>query len=132
MTSLLGSEFGKNRQRIYEKYQDEINKIPNIKEILEEFHKIWAQDLRMESELTSIVILTCNQLQYTKKCIESIFQNTRQPYELIIVDNGSTDGTVEYLETEVGSRRSEVGGQRAEVGGQRTEVGGRRTESSKQ
>jgi len=76
MTSKLGAEFKKNRQRIYDKYQDEINRIPNVKEILNEFNKIWAQDWQIESPLTSIVILTCNQLQYTKGCIESIFQNT--------------------------------------------------------
>jgi glycosyltransferase involved in cell wall biosynthesis len=101
MTSMLGAEFKKNRQRIYDKYQDEINRIPNVKEILDEFQKIWVHDWQVESLLTSIIILTCNQLQYTKKCIESIFQNTQKPYELIIVDNGSTDGTVEYLESEV-------------------------------
>ena len=53
-------------------------------------------------KLTSIIILTHNQLEYTKKCIESIFTHTKEPFELIVVDNGSTDGTVEYLESEVG------------------------------
>jgi len=57
-------------------------------------------------ELVSIIILTYNQLEYTKKCIESIFEHTKEPFELIVVDNGSTDGTVEYLETEVRGRRS--------------------------
>jgi GT2 family glycosyltransferase/capsular polysaccharide biosynthesis protein len=47
--------------------------------------------------LTSIVILTCDQLEYTRLCIESIFDHTRSPFELIIVDNGSKDGTVDYL-----------------------------------
>lgn len=50
-------------------------------------------------ELTSIIILTYNQLKYTKLCIESIKTWTRSPYELILVDNGSTDGTVEYLKS---------------------------------
>lgn len=51
-------------------------------------------------EKTSIVILTYNQLNYTKLCIESVFKATspiRTPYELIVVDNASTDGTIEYL-----------------------------------
>ncbi len=47
--------------------------------------------------LTSIIILTHDQLEYTMLCIESIQKHTHVPYELIIVDNGSTDGTVEYL-----------------------------------
>ncbi|MBW2143092.1 MAG: glycosyltransferase [Deltaproteobacteria bacterium] len=47
---------------------------------------------------TSIIILVYNQLEYTKKCLESIFKYTKEPFELIVVDNGSTDGTVQYLE----------------------------------
>ena len=100
MTSLLGSEFKKNRQKIYNKYQHEISQIPNVKEILCEFQKIWTQDWNSKSPLTSIIVLTYNQLRYTKKCIESIFQNTQKPYELIIVDNGSTDGTIEFFESD--------------------------------
>jgi GT2 family glycosyltransferase/glycosyltransferase involved in cell wall biosynthesis len=52
--------------------------------------------------LTSIVILTYNQLEYTKQCLASIEKYTPEPYELILVDNGSTDGTVEYLKTFTG------------------------------
>lgn len=47
----------------------------------------------------SIIILTYNQLEYTKMCIESIFEYTNEPFELIMVDNGSTDGTMEYLKS---------------------------------
>jgi GT2 family glycosyltransferase/Tfp pilus assembly protein PilF len=46
---------------------------------------------------TSIVILTHNQLAHTKACLESIAQHTPEPHELILVDNGSTDGTQDYL-----------------------------------
>lgn len=50
---------------------------------------------------TSIIILTCNKLEYTKQCIESIRKHTdKKEYELIIVDNKSTDGTVEWLKTQ--------------------------------
>lgn len=45
----------------------------------------------------SIIILACNQLEYTRRCVESVLQWTRQPYELVLVDNGSTDGTLEYF-----------------------------------
>ncbi|MEK8128928.1 glycosyltransferase family 2 protein [Paenibacillus filicis] len=45
---------------------------------------------------TSIVILTHNELPLTDKCLQSIRQHTHD-YELIVVDNGSTDGTVAYL-----------------------------------
>ncbi|GBL40135.1 uncharacterized glycosyltransferase RBE_0706 [Nitrospirota bacterium] len=45
----------------------------------------------------SLVIPVYNQLDYTKQCLESIARCTDQPYELIIVDNASTDGTREFL-----------------------------------
>lgn len=47
--------------------------------------------------VTSIVILTHNQLSYTQRCVDSIRQFTDEPIELIFVDNASTDGTREYL-----------------------------------
>lgn len=47
--------------------------------------------------LTSIVILTRNQLDYTRQCVDGILRNTPEPIELVFVDNGSTDGTLDYL-----------------------------------
>jgi GT2 family glycosyltransferase len=47
--------------------------------------------------LASIVIVTCNRLKFTRQTLESIFAHTDYPYELIILDNGSKDGTVDYL-----------------------------------
>ncbi len=46
--------------------------------------------------LTSVILVTHNQLEYTKLCVQSIHRHTSEPYELIVVDNGSTDGTVEW------------------------------------
>lgn len=48
----------------------------------------------------SIVILTHNRLDVTKECINSVLQHT-QDFELIMVDNASTDGTVEWLSQRV-------------------------------
>ena len=48
-------------------------------------------------ELTSIVILTWNELECTRECLESIERHTPEPHEVILVDNGSTDGTLPYL-----------------------------------
>ncbi|MGQ9472612.1 MAG: glycosyltransferase family 2 protein [Candidatus Caldatribacteriaceae bacterium] len=45
----------------------------------------------------SLIILTLNNLGYTQKCLESIYRYTPQDYEIIVVDNGSVDGTIEFL-----------------------------------
>lgn len=45
----------------------------------------------------SIIIPAWNQIYYTRQCIESILKHTVLPYELILVDNGSTDGTGRYF-----------------------------------
>ena len=47
----------------------------------------------------SIVMPTSNNLHYAKWCIESIRRYTRFPYQIIAVDNGSKDGTSEYLKS---------------------------------
>jgi GT2 family glycosyltransferase/tetratricopeptide (TPR) repeat protein len=49
-------------------------------------------------ELASVLILCCNELEYTRQCLESVLLHTRAPYELVLVDNGSTDGTPAFLE----------------------------------
>lgn len=48
---------------------------------------------------TSIIIPVFNQLNYTKQCIDRIRSNTPGPFEIIVVNNGSTDGTKEYLDS---------------------------------
>ena len=51
--------------------------------------------------MTSIVILTFNKIDYTIKCIESIRKYTSLgSYEIIVVDNASTDGTKEWLKAQ--------------------------------
>jgi GT2 family glycosyltransferase len=47
--------------------------------------------------LASIIVPCFNQLAYTRLCIAALAKHTRGPWELVAVDNGSTDGTAEYL-----------------------------------
>ena len=103
VTSSRGAEFKKNRERIFKRYQNKIDKISDIQSIEKMFNDIWKEDNNPGGPLVSIVILAYNQLEYTKKCIESIVENTNVFFELILVDNGSTDGTAEYLESELTS-----------------------------
>ncbi|MFX3632610.1 MAG: glycosyltransferase family 2 protein [Candidatus Pristimantibacillus sp.] len=46
---------------------------------------------------TSIIIPSFNQVGYLKSCIESIREKTVLPYEIIVVDNASADGSAQYL-----------------------------------
>jgi len=47
--------------------------------------------------LASIIIPCWNQLEYTRFCLPALVRHTRPPWELIVIDNGSTDGTGLYL-----------------------------------
>ena len=46
----------------------------------------------------SIFTLTMNRLEYTKRFIDCLERFTHVPYEHIIIDQASTDGTIEYLD----------------------------------
>ncbi|HET9961231.1 MAG TPA: glycosyltransferase family 2 protein [Nitrospiraceae bacterium] len=47
----------------------------------------------------SLVIALYNQLEFTRQCLASIKAHTPDSVELILVDNGSVDGTADYLKT---------------------------------
>jgi glycosyltransferase involved in cell wall biosynthesis len=48
--------------------------------------------------LTSIIIPCWSQLEFTKQCLAALKEHTRPSWELIVIDNGSTDGTAIYLD----------------------------------
>ena len=45
----------------------------------------------------SVTIVTYNSRQYLKACLEAIFEQNYQPLEIVVVDNGSMDGTRGFL-----------------------------------
>jgi glycosyltransferase involved in cell wall biosynthesis len=49
------------------------------------------------SALASIIVPCFNQRKFTQLCIRSLLRHTRGPWELIVIDNGSTDDTPAYL-----------------------------------
>jgi GT2 family glycosyltransferase len=57
--------------------------------------------------ITSIVIVTNNHLDNTKMCVKHILRHTSEPHEIIFVDNASTDGTVEWLQSQVQENKNQ-------------------------
>jgi GT2 family glycosyltransferase len=50
------------------------------------------------SSLVSIVVVACEKVDYTKRCLQSLACTQDTAWELIVVDNGSRDGTADWLE----------------------------------
>ncbi len=51
-----------------------------------------------ERVLVSIIIPNYNKRDHLKKCLESVFKQTYKDIEVIVVDNGSIDGSYELIE----------------------------------
>jgi glycosyltransferase involved in cell wall biosynthesis len=49
--------------------------------------------------LISIIIPAFNQVEYCRQCLTTLAAATRPPYELILIDNGSTDGVAELFDS---------------------------------
>lgn len=49
------------------------------------------------ASLASVIIPCWNGLAYTRQCLAALARWTDRPYEAIVVDNGSTDGTGAFL-----------------------------------
>jgi GT2 family glycosyltransferase len=63
--------------------------------------------------LTSIVVPCFNNLRLTRECLDAVARHTPEPHEVIVVDDGSTDGTAEFVRRKTSARlvrRPENGG----------------------
>jgi len=49
--------------------------------------------------LTSIIIISAERGNDTKRCVETIFKNTLEPFEIILSDVGSSEETLEIITT---------------------------------
>ena len=47
-----------------------------------------------------ILVATYNRLALLKTVVDALARGTRTPHELIVIDGGSTDGTIEYLQSD--------------------------------
>jgi O-antigen biosynthesis protein len=89
--------FQKNKARFFSKWghlvhRDDFLYLDQDRVLTREAHAGQAP-----SPLTSLVILTFNQLDVTRQTVESIRRHTPEPHEIIFVDNGSKDGTLDWL-----------------------------------
>ncbi len=51
-----------------------------------------------ESNMTFSILIPCYNIEaYLAKCLESVIQQTHKDWEVILVDDGSTDGTVDII-----------------------------------
>src|SRR5208282_4301942 len=50
------------------------------------------------NELVSVTIVTYNSGRFIKRCLESVLEQKYPNLEVIVIDNASTDGTVDILE----------------------------------
>lgn len=89
-TSVMG-----NKEKEKQHYKEEFSKMVGNHFIDE---AIKTKKYKYE---VSIVVSAYNHLDYTKRCIESILKHMPKDlnYELILLNNGSTDGTQKYFES---------------------------------
>jgi glycosyltransferase involved in cell wall biosynthesis len=53
--------------------------------------------LQTAGHKVSVILLTKNSAATIQKSLESIFQQTRQPKEVVVVDGSSSDGTLDIV-----------------------------------
>lgn len=54
-------------------------------------------DIRGRGPFVSVIIPNYDGMRYIPECLESLSRQTFSPFELIVVDNGSTDGSVDFI-----------------------------------
>ena len=83
------NEFNAIRQAYQDKFPPPSRHYPNI--------LYYPPKEAIPGKYVNICMVTYNRLEFTKASIASILQFTCFPHVLTVVDNGSTDGTREYL-----------------------------------
>jgi GT2 family glycosyltransferase len=76
-------------------------------------------DLRAGSPFVSVIILNWNGWQDTVRCLESLLASDQAAFRVVLIDNGSTDGSLEHIEKWAATRiaTTAYGRSQAIVGG---------------
>ena len=53
--------------------------------------------------LCSVIVLNWNGIEFLQECLTSLGKQTISDFEIIFVDNGSTDGSVEFVKSKFGN-----------------------------
>ena len=56
------------------------------------------------SPVVSIIVVSYNTRDLTLRCLETVFEQTTIPFELIVIDNASNDGSADAIEASFGDR----------------------------
>lgn len=57
----------------------------------------------MSESLVSIIVVNYNGIEFVDTCLRSVFNNAYNNFELIFVDNGSSDGSLKYVKKVFGA-----------------------------
>ena len=61
-------------------------------------------DATTQPPVVSIIVVSYNTRDLTLKCLETVFEQTTVPFELIVLDNASSDGSADAIEQRFGDR----------------------------
>lgn len=96
-TGKVAIDFGKGHHAVFKNKITKSTEYRYKKVFNETKHSKNARAPQYVSDMISIVIVSHNSLKLLKDCIESIQQYSPLNIQLVLVDNGSTDGTAEYI-----------------------------------
>lgn len=54
--------------------------------------------MRLNMQIATVVIPNLNGMKYLKDCLDSLMEQSRQDFSILIIDNGSEDGSADYVE----------------------------------
>lgn len=57
----------------------------------------------MSEPLVSVIIVNYNGIAFVNECLRTVLNSQYDNFEVIFVDNGSTDGSLEYAKANFGN-----------------------------